>query len=93
MEISFDDVPESHNPRMLYGKTKVLWFGKYKGKTIGDVINGDPNYIAWCVNENKFMINAATQKELDKSLEAFKENRIDPDYGGEDFPGFMSGFF
>lgn len=30
-------------------KGTELWFGKHKGETVGDVMESDPGYLSWCV--------------------------------------------
>ena len=40
-------------------------FGKYKGKTLLHVIDNDPQYIIWCINNIKdFNINNKLKDEL-----------------------------
>ena len=40
-------------------------FGKYKGKTLLHVIDNDPQYIIWCINNIKeFKINNTLKNDL-----------------------------
>jgi hypothetical protein len=36
---------------------KPLWFGKYKGRTIEDVLAGDPEYLRWLCSQDDFRRN------------------------------------
>lgn len=33
----------------MYDLDSLLKFGKYKGKVLEDVLNDDPEYLAWCL--------------------------------------------
>ena len=47
------------------GVDKVLTFGKFKAKTILQVINENPAYIVWCIkNVAGFSIDPTLSKEL-----------------------------
>ena len=37
--------------KLSYGDT--LYFGKYKGSRIDDILETDPEYLAWCVENVK----------------------------------------
>lgn len=49
----------------------IMPFGKYKGKTIGDIIQENPGYLLWCCDYLDFevdeecleLINAAKEKQ------------------------------
>ncbi len=52
------------------GVKNVLNFGKYKGKTIFQVIEENPAYIVWCIrNVENFTINDKLSKELCKQYD------------------------
>ena len=34
--------------------TKTLLFGKYKGRTIAEVLAGDPEYLQWLCSQDEF---------------------------------------
>src|SRR4051812_11911769 len=34
--------------------TKTLWFGKHKGRTIAEVLAGDPEYLRWLCSQDEF---------------------------------------
>jgi uncharacterized protein (DUF3820 family) len=36
---------------------RPLWFGKYKGRTIADVLVGDPEYLQWLCSQDEFRNN------------------------------------
>jgi hypothetical protein len=36
---------------------RALWFGKYKGRTIADVLVGDPEYLQWLCSQDEFRNN------------------------------------
>lgn len=44
-------------------------FGKYKGKAIGDIIEEDPCYIRWAVNNLNFSINEECLDFLSEQLQ------------------------
>jgi hypothetical protein len=52
------------------GVDKVLTFGKFKGKTILQVIEENPAYIVWCIrNVKNFTIDDNLSKELCKQYD------------------------
>jgi len=42
------------------GMRSTLTFGKYKGKSIKEVIDSDPGYIKWCREQGIFTLNSYT---------------------------------
>lgn len=44
-------------------------FGKYSGKTIGDIIEEDPGYIKWAVNNLNFSIDEECMDFLTEQLQ------------------------
>lgn len=47
------------------GINDILTFGKYRGKTILQVIDEKPSYVAWCIqNVKDFKIDGCLKKEL-----------------------------
>ena len=61
------------------GVKNLFNFGKYKGKTILQVIEENPAYIVWCIrNVNNFTIDDNLSKELCKQYDAHfrKYNQI-----------------
>jgi hypothetical protein len=54
------------------GVDKVLSFGKFKGKTILQVIDEKPAYIVWCIrNVVGFFIDPTLSKELCKQFDEY----------------------
>ena len=51
-------------------KAEILTFGKYRGKTIGDIFVEDPQYIAW-LSKNFKGNNAETQNRLNYYTELY----------------------
>ncbi len=50
---------------------KIFTFGKYKGRSIIDVLNENPFYVEWCVNNIKwFRLDDAEQKRLNEITKA-----------------------
>jgi hypothetical protein len=46
-----------------------LTFGKYKGYTIEDVLEDDPNYLEWAIDEIEwFELDEIATKELNNNL-------------------------
>lgn len=44
-------------PASKHGPSFVMPFGKYKGKTLGEVSNRDPSYILWMSENNVLPID------------------------------------
>ena len=57
-------MPESKKNVPVRGLNYLLTFGKFKGLTIGQVINKEPSYITWCMNERIFVLD----EEADEAL-------------------------
>lgn len=54
----------------IHGIKNLLNFGKYKGKTILQVIDENPAYIVWCIkNVKNFTIDDNLSKELCKQYD------------------------
>ena len=59
----------------VYTHKSKLKFGKYKGKTVLDVVKDDPQYIVWCLsNLRSFLILEKDMGKLRKVNEAFDLN-------------------
>ena len=59
----------------VYTQKSKLKFGKYKGKTVLDVVKDDPQYIVWCLsNLRSFLILDKDMCKLRKANEEFKLN-------------------
>lgn len=51
-------------------------FGKYKGHDVESVINKDPRYVKWVVdNVNYFTLSPAQKRNLGEELEKIEHNR------------------
>lgn len=48
-------------------------FGKYKGKTIGDIIQEDPSYLSWCVDNLSFELDDECIELMECSLDKGKK--------------------
>ena len=78
---------------------RILRFGKYKGQTILGVIQDDPRYIKWCLdNIETFKLNdqetelfLISYNDIDDSIEHYDERDYPYTYQGE-VPGFF-GFY
>ncbi len=62
----------------VYSLADYLIFGKYKGRSIQVIIETDPQYLQWCVdNIPDFTLDGQTKKILQENLreahEAFKK--------------------
>lgn len=51
----------------------ILNFGEYKGKDVQDVMNFDPAYIGWCIENGIIDVDLETKE---KALAAFYESNI-----------------
>ena len=43
---------------------EYVWFGKYKGRKISDIIVSDPDYIEWCLERGLFLLGEANARSL-----------------------------
>lgn len=60
------------------GLNTMLWFGKYKGKTVKHVIEKENNfsYINWCIqNVKNFETTKGVRNLIDVYEEAYYENK------------------
>ncbi len=60
---------------MMYRKNMALPFGQYKGVFISDILETDPGYLLWCMENVKDF-----DLELSVYEEAFKRSAKDLDY-------------
>lgn len=51
----------------------IMPFGKYKGQTIGDIIQGDPSYLLWCKDNLSFELDDNCLELINYSLEKEKK--------------------
>ena len=50
---------------------KIFTFGKYKGRSVLDILNENPAYVEWCVNNIKwFSLDDTEQKMLNEITKA-----------------------
>ena len=50
---------------------KIFTFGKYKGRYVMDILNENPAYVEWCVNNIKwFSLDDTEQKMLNEITKA-----------------------
>lgn len=50
---------------MLYDLDDVMDFGKYKGKSVEDVLEEDPSYLLWLLeNSERFEVDDALQDAI-----------------------------
>lgn len=55
-----------------YNINTTFYFGKYKGKTVKDVLDIQPSYLNWCAeNLDKFIISEADAKEMKRYSSRF----------------------
>jgi hypothetical protein len=55
----------------LYGFKSILRFGKYKGKTIEEVLDIDPSYLDWAVGYiSGFVLEDEVQRKLELESDA-----------------------
>lgn len=59
-----------------YTVESIFQFGKYKGKTVEEVTNENPEYLLWCVkNIEWFDLDDETRKCAQKKINCLRENR------------------
>lgn len=62
---------------MIYNLKTKLTFGGYKGKTLEEVLNIDPLYIEWCMNNKGFKFDeSAYEKVINTLFELHKEENL-----------------
>lgn len=55
---------------MIYDLDTPLQFGKHKGRPVEDVLNEDPYYLYWCLeNVEHFQVDAALQDEITRAAQ------------------------
>ena len=52
----------------LIDRDFTLWFGKYKGKLLKEVIKIDPIYISWCLDKKIFKVSRYLEEHIDKLI-------------------------
>lgn len=57
---------------MIVKKTDKIGFGKYKGKTVQEILEDDPTYVRWLIDnvETFKMSPEDTRETLDRATEA-----------------------
>lgn len=64
----------------------VLWFGKYKGRKVKDIIVIDPSYMTWCMNNIKnIKFNREIKSRIAKTMSYIKPPQPEWD---DDFDAF-----
>ena len=58
---------------------EIFSFGKYKGRTVAEVLKENPGYYAWIQNADFPLYTKKILKEIKKRLSAPKETMIDED--------------
>lgn len=62
-------------PMKAYDLNTTFTFGKYKGKTLQEVIESDESYVNWCIcNLDHYYITESTLKEIEHAIPAFSLN-------------------
>jgi hypothetical protein len=50
---------------------KTLWFGKYKGRTVAEVLEGDPEYLQWLCSQGEFRERRAIYRDIIDCIEGW----------------------
>ena len=59
-----------------YNLETTMNFGKYKGKTLREILTANPNYVNWClINVDYFHISNSTLTEIEINEPCFKLNK------------------
>lgn len=73
----------------VLGKKDELWFGKYRGLTIKDVLDTNPSYICWLIDNTQLTFTKAVQVKARKgraeqdAKRAYNHGRYIADYDVE----------
>lgn len=62
-------MPQSKKDVPVRGLNYFLTFGKHKGKTLKQVIEEEPSYIEWCMNERIFVLDEEADELLLDAIE------------------------
>lgn len=80
----------THNKYVMSAVTPFS-FGKYKGTHLKDVIDTDPQYVEWCLdNVDWFDISKRCKKDLDVSLQEHSDANIDPEFDADFRDAYLS---
>ena len=53
---------------MIFKLETEIWFGKFKGKSVGEVLDLSPSYIDWCMREvDRFVLSESVLESIRKS--------------------------
>jgi len=50
---------------MIFTLTKPLTFGKYKGRSLEDLMGEDPSYVQWLLEENVIGVSDEDEAEIE----------------------------
>lgn len=61
--------PNSFVPDEVYRLNTVVRFGKHKDSTIQQIIDSDPKWLQWAVDEEIISLTVKANEELERALE------------------------
>ena len=64
---------------MEYKLSDRMPFGKHKGRIIGNILQSDPDYIMWCINNLDFDV------DLDSDFDSDVRSDVCPKCGGSGY--------
>lgn len=68
----------------IYGVTTLLDFGKYEGRSIGDIAEADPQYLLWaCKSVQGFVLSQAVYKTVKENVVQTNDMLDDNHFYGE----------
>lgn len=70
---SIIEVNEKVYDPLHYNST--LKFGKYKGQTVGDILQSAPDYLKWCIDNINLKLDECCIDLLNAAMEKFDEQR------------------
>jgi hypothetical protein len=52
----------------------ILWFGKHKNLRVEQVINEDPGWLVWAIDQNIFLCDDETYTAIQRAFEDLNDN-------------------
>lgn len=62
-------------PCQIFTVNSTLLFGKYKGWTVDQVLDENPGYIEWCLEQRIFTLDEDADDALMTALERHRKER------------------
>ncbi len=65
--------PSDFDDKRLLRSSSILYFGRYRGRSIGEVLDIEPSYLIWAIaNVDKFILSPSTMTEFERRSKSFR---------------------